>query len=460
VRTQGLLALASGYLFSALIIVPHALTFPGVFAPNGLWDAGLQSTVWLYILWHMGLPLSAIAYASLKGERAGKVSIRRPPGVPVFASVATVVVLVAGLTWLVVGGVIALPPIMVDTIRANFAWRTIAAPPIIAISLTAIVLLWRRRSSVLDLWLLLVQWAWLIETMLLSTTDYRFSLVWYAGRIFGLLSSTFVLVVLLTESTMLYARLALSFAAREREREEGRLTTEVMVASIAHELHQPLSAILINSSAGARLLVQTPPDLDEVRATLEDIAGDGRHASGIIDSIRTMFSATSKDRTLIDVNELVRETLAILRTELKTRSISLAVEPGSVPLVQGQKGPLLQVLMNLITNAIDSMTEVADRTRLLRIQSTAHDNRVSLLVEDSGTGIDSENAKRIFEPFFTTKSHGMGLGLAICRSIIQAHGGAMSVTPGSRYGSVFRVDLPVAAAEGVSGEGQKPVPAS
>jgi signal transduction histidine kinase len=145
---------------------------------------------------------------------------------------------------------------MLDETHANLFWNNRAAP-LIVLSLSAIFFLWRRRSSVLDLWLLVVIWAWLIETTLLSTTGSRFSLVWYTSRAFGLMSSGFVLLILLSESTMLYARLALSVAARERERDGQNMTLELIVRSMAHELHQPLSAIMLNGDAAAIMLSQS-----------------------------------------------------------------------------------------------------------------------------------------------------------------------------------------------------------
>jgi signal transduction histidine kinase len=449
-RTWGLLTLACGYLFTSLVIVPHALTFPGLFAPLGLLGAGLQSTVWLYIFWHIGMAFGAIAYALLKAKPLSLSAIRRSVGGPIVGSIAAIGLLSAALTWIVTARATLLPSIMLDTISANTLWKNILAPFLIAIFFVAILLIWKRRSSVLDLWLLVVLWAWVIEAILLELNTSRFSLIFYAGRLFGIFSSSFVLLVLLAESTILYARLATSVAAQAREREGRRMSMEVMVASIAHELHQPLSAIVANSTAEARMLVRTPPDWEEVRATVEDISRDGRRASEIIESIRAMFSVGVQDRVLLNINDLVHETLAILRIELKTHSISLAIEPAELPLVKGNKGQLLQVFLNVITNAIDSMAAISDRTHLLRIQNEVRDSRVSLLVEDTGTGIDPKSVARIFEPFFTTKSKGMGLGLAICKSIIDSHGGSLSVTPASRFGSVFRIDLPIAAAKSPS----------
>jgi C4-dicarboxylate-specific signal transduction histidine kinase len=184
--------------------------------------------------------------------------------------------------------------------------------------------------------------------------------------------------------------------------------------------------------------------VDEARASLEDIAKDGRRAGQIVESIRSMFQVTGQGRALLDANHLVREAVTILRSEILTNDVTLQLEPTpDLPLVRGHRGQLLEVMLNLVTNALDSMASVTHRTRLLIIRSMVHGtDGVSILVEDSGAGIDRESLGRIFEPFFTTKSQGMGLGLAICRSIVEAHGGSLSASPGVQHGCVFRIDLP------------------
>jgi signal transduction histidine kinase len=297
---------------------------------------------------------------------------------------------------------------------------------------------------VLDLWLLVVLWAWFVETLLLSMTASRFSVAWYAGRIFGIFSSSLVLLVLLYESTMLYARLALAVATQDRAREHQRLTLEVIVGSIAHELHQPLTGIIANGEAGVALLALQPPDLQETNAALTDIGTQAHRASEIIESIRSTLAGTAQAVTSIDMGLVVRETLTLLRSELRTQSITVELDIAIPSLtVRGNKGQLLQVILNLITNAIESMLEVTNRPRVLRIRSqAASPERVLVAVEDTGVGIDPKVVTRIFEPLFTTKSGGTGLGLAICQSIIQAHGGHISVTRGQEHGSIFEIVLP------------------
>jgi signal transduction histidine kinase len=441
-RSRALLALASGYLFTGLLIVPHGLTFPGAFTPTGLLGAGLQTTVYLYIFWHFGLPCAAIAYTLLKRTHHETPQAHGSARGPVLASISIVVLTVTMLTWLVTAGVEWLPDIMVDAMHSNSTWHY-TAPFIIALSLAAIGLLWARRRSVLDMWLLVVLWAWLLETLLLSTTTYRFSLVWYAGRIYGLLSASFVLLALLSESTMMYARLALSVMAQRRDREGRLMTMDTVAASIAHEINQPLGAIVINSSASLRWLEREPPDLDEARAALKQITSDGHRASKAMESIRAIFKQDVQEKTPLIINEIIRETITLLHGELHARGILLQIELAAwLPMVLGHRGQLQQVVLNIVMNAAEAMSAVTERGRVLRVCSATDDSTgVLISIEDSGIGIDSKDSSRIFDAFYTTKSDGMGLGLAICRSIVESHGGRLWVSPRTPHGAVFHILL-------------------
>lgn len=236
-RSRALLALAGGYLFTSLTIIPHALTFPGAFTPNGLLDAGLQSTAWLYVFWHMGLPSAVIAYVLLGRLDRETPLVRGAVRPIVLASVLAAAAAACASTLLATVGANLLPPIMSDQMHAQFAWHFV--PPV-ALSLVAIGLLAAQyRRSVLDLWLLVVLVAWFLDSILLNDTVVRFSLIWYAGRTFGLLAASFVLLIMLSEATVLYARLAVSAAAQRRERDSRLMTLDAVAASIAHEVKQP-----------------------------------------------------------------------------------------------------------------------------------------------------------------------------------------------------------------------------
>jgi C4-dicarboxylate-specific signal transduction histidine kinase len=247
-------------------------------------------------------------------------------------------------------------------------------------------------------------------------------------------------------------------AAREREiadqarsAQQTLLTTMgQMAASIAHELNQPLAAIVTNGNASLRFLANSTPDLDEVRTALKCVASDGHRASQVIGTIRSMFKKDGQKKAPVNVNQLIQEVLGLMQGDLQNQQVSLHNQQVSLrteleaqPIqVLGDRVQLLQVILNLITNAIDAMGSVTERPRVLRVRSETKESGVVITVEDSGAGIDPKITGRIFDAFYTTKSHGMGIGLAICRSIIEAHGGRISASPGTPNGCVFQVVLP------------------
>jgi signal transduction histidine kinase len=447
-RRTGLLILAMGYLFTALIVVPHLLMFPGAFTASGLLGANVQSAAWLYCFRYLGFPVAVITYTVYSDSRAAvganAVSTLR-------ASIVAVLVLVIGLTWLAAEA--PMPHLMLDAARGGPIWSFVVSPALVVVYLTAIAVLWRRRSSVLDLWLLLALWGWFIEVLLLSLGTTRYSAFWYAS-VFGVVASCLVLIVLLYETTVLYARFALIAAERDRERDRQRLTLQVLAGSIAHELQQPLTAIVTNGEAGRRLLTQTPPDLRQTCAALDDITADARRASDTIKSVRASLTGAPQPKALINVSELLQETLTFMRSELRARDVVVQLEVAAdVPPIEGNKAQLLQVLVNLVTNAIEAMLDVVDRSPTLKLRCSARlPDQVSVSIEDSGAGIPVEHLGRVFDPFFTTKTHGTGLGLALCKSIIEDHGGTISAAPGKQHGSIFQIVLPAGTGQVQSAE--------
>jgi len=217
-----------------------------------------------------------------------------------------------------------------------------------------------------------------------------------------------------------------------------------MTASIAHEINQPLGAMVANANAALRWLAKTPPDLDETRAALRRIGADGHRAAEVIQGIRAMFKNDGQKRVALDINQLIREVLALVQGELRKRHISVDAELGEgLPQVTADRVQLQQVIMNLVTNAIDAMETVTDRRPMLRVRSEVRDGEtVVVAIEDSGIGIDAAKQDRLFDTFFTTKPDGLGMGLSICRSIIEAHNGRLWWTAGAQHGSVFRFELP------------------
>ena len=184
------------------------------------------------------------------------------------------------------------------------------------------------------------------------------------------------------------------------------------------------------------------PDLDRGKSALKRVVADGHRAGAVIESIRAIFRKDARNKTSLDINELIGETLALTRGDLQRHRILVEAEPnGHLPQVSGDRIQLQQVLLNLITNAIDSMA-AKDGARVLGVRSEVHaGGGIKVSVTDSGTGIGSQDLGRIFNPLFTTKSGGMGMGLSICRSIIEAHGGRLWVAPNKPDGAVFQFML-------------------
>jgi signal transduction histidine kinase len=249
-------------------------------------------------------------------------------------------------------------------------------------------------------------------------------------------------------------------AARERETAKRaefarvtRLTTMgEMAASIAHEINQPLAAIVAGGNAGVRLLANDTPDLNRVQTILRRVVRDGTRASEVVGSVRAMFRKEMQKKASLDLNDLVTDVLAQLHGELQSERIAVQVKLGDgLPPVPADRVQLQQVFVNLMTNAIDAMRSAGDRPRRLRVEARVVEaDGVLITVGDTGPAIDPKLADRIFEPFFTTKPGGMGLGLSICRSIIEAHGGRVWVSPNNPEGTDFRFVLPCDDVEGGS----------
>src|ERR1700676_4444539 len=409
-RSRALLAIASGYLFTALIIIPWMLTFPGVFTPGGLLGAGLQTTSWIYTLWHGGFAMFVIAYAVLRDADPPKRLWRGSAAAAILLSVAATAAVVWALTFIVIAGDALLPRINLDPVHFSTVWLYIAGC-LALLSVLAVMLLWIRRHSVLDLWLMVVMSAYVIEIWMIAfPIPARFSFGWYAGRVFGLLSGSLLLFVLLYEITILYAQLLRAVLAQRREREARLLTGDAVAATIAHEVKQPLTVMITNADAGLRWLDRSTPDLDEAKAALEQIVADGHRAGGVIESIRAIFKKGAGNRTSLDINELIGEALSLTRGDLQRHRILVEAEPNEQLLpVRGDRIQLQQVLLNLITNAIDSMA-AKDGVRTLRVRSEVDDaGYIMVSVADTGTGIGSHELEQIFNPLFTTKSGGVGV---------------------------------------------------
>ena len=260
----------------------------------------------------------------------------------------------------------------------------------------------------------------------------------------------FILAALFAERRQSEARLASANTLLERERDNKLMNIEAIVASIAHEVKQPLAAISLNGSAALQFLQESPADLEEVRTALTEIESDGRRAGEVLDSMRSLFRSVDQGRQPIDVNEITLEVLRSLRGELRDHGVVTQPElTFELPLVDGNRRQLQQVLFNLVHNALEAMGAITGRPRLLRVRTELlKPSAIVIAVQDSGPGIDPKQLDDIFDAFVSTKSQGMGLGLAICRMIVERHGGQLTASSDGTSGALFQVNLPIGSADG------------
>jgi C4-dicarboxylate-specific signal transduction histidine kinase len=218
-----------------------------------------------------------------------------------------------------------------------------------------------------------------------------------------------------------------------------------LAASIAHELNQPLGSVVMSGDACLRWLTAKPPNLDEVRQAVEAIIRDGTRASSVLVRIRGLLRRGKRLRERSDINDVIREVIALLDGELRRNGVSLLTEmPGNLPPVVVDRVLLQQVILNLMMNAVEAMRAVSDRVRVLRILTENQSSgNIVVLVQDSGVGVGPEHSSRMFEPFYTTKVEGIGMGLTISRSIIEAHGGRLWAIANDSPGSTFCFTLPI-----------------
>ncbi|SRR6266404_2009069 len=236
-------------------------------------------------------------------------------------------------------------------------------------------------------------------------------------------------------------------ALRRSQAEMAHITRVItmgeLAASIAHEINQPLSAIVNNGSACVRWLAADSPNLDEAREAAQDIIREGKRAGEVISRIRAFLRKTETEKAPLDINQTIRDVVILMRNEAEGKGVALHMELASnLPLVLGDRVQLQQVILNLVMNGVDAMTSVSDGERELRIQSRQDEaDKVLIAVQDFGVGIDPGNLEKIFDAFYTTKPQGMGMGLAISRSIVEDHGGLLWAEPNEGHGTTFQFTL-------------------
>jgi signal transduction histidine kinase len=441
--SRPLLALANGYLFTGFIVIPHALTFTGAFSPTGLLGANSQTGSWLFIFWHIGFSAALLAYALLSIDNRTPLILSRSARSTIWLSVASAIALTCGLCWLATAGAHLLPPVILDNNRLSQLviypiWLTIL------ISALAVSVLALRRRSVLDQWLMVVAFISIGELAFSGLLPgVRFSMGFYAGRVFSIVAASIVLIILLVETTRLYVLLARSHAFLQRERDNKLMNFEAIVAAISHEINQPLGAIELNTSSARLMLERTPIDVAEVQEVMGETREAAQRINETLDGLRSLFGRVDQKCHPVDLNVVILDVLKSLRTDLRVHGILARTKlTTEVPVIYGNRNQLHQLIYNLIHNAVEAMSETASRNKMLEVTTSALDHdAVVIEVSDNGPGIDPQKLANIFEAFVTTKPQGMGLGLAICRTIVERHKGQISVSSVVPDGTNFRVQL-------------------
>jgi signal transduction histidine kinase len=453
-RTLSLLVLASGYLLSALIVIAHTASFPGAFSRVGLFG-GTQTPGWLYHFWHFGFLFSLLAYALLTtGQKHTATSL----SVKAQITWANLIVIATacGFIWVAAKADTSLPHLYLDELRHGISFRTLAAVDAL-LGMIVLLLLWLRRGSILDLWLMVVVCAAMTEPLLTGVfTEARFTVGYYVSRILSVVTSTVVFAVLLSELTRLYVSLSRTIEMLRRERDSKLMNVEAAVATIAHEVRQPLAAVVYNSDAALLFLNKATPDVAEAREALIEINHDGLNASQIFDNIRALFRRADQKQEPADINKIVLDALKTFRGELKEKGVTAHTNLTSkLPPIVGHSGQLLEVIHNLIQNAIDAIASTNERPRVLRITTERRGlESIAVSVEDSGFGVAPEKIETVFDAFVTTKSRGIGMGLAICKMIVERHGGEISAASDGKTGALFQLTLPINLHEQFKTEGQ------
>jgi signal transduction histidine kinase/ActR/RegA family two-component response regulator len=461
-RSRGLMLLACGYLFTALMAVTHALTFPGLFVPGGLLGAGPQSTAWLYMFWHAGFPVCVIAYAWLKDEARGSDESR---GMAVLSAIAGVVAAVCALTVLATAGQDVLPAIM----RGNnyTPAMSLVVSTTWVLSVLALAVLWLRKPhAVLDLWLMVVMCAWLFDIALAAVLNGgRFDLGFYAGRIYGLLAASFVLIVLLIENSRLYAHIHRLYREREaqnrsleatvRERTEQLLQSEKvatmgsLLAGVAHELNNPLAVVM----GQTHMLMEVSTDASVLQRAEKINTAAGRCVR-VVRNFLALARKRPPERTEVVLNQVIKDALELLAYECRSDGIEVTtVLADDLPPLFADAHQLHQVIVNLMTNAHHAMRKMEGVKRIsIRSRVDTRSGRIQVEIADTGPGIPVEIQEKVFEPFFTTKptGQGTGLGLSLCRNIVGQHGGTLSLTSAPGRGTTFLIDLPSSRAVGAA----------
>lgn len=477
-RSRALLVLGAGYLFCAFMAVAHALSFPGLFAPSGVLGAGPQTTAWLYFLWHGGFPLFVLAYVWMKERGASELGVMETVQATGAARSGIVLAALGALALTVVlvllttVGHDALPVLMRgnqdDTGKLRVAFLTWT------LSLVALVCLWRKARSVLDLWLMVTLVAWLLDIALAAVLNgARFDLGFYGGRVYGLLASSFVLIVLLLENSRLYADLAHA-NVRERQRNaelelarnEANAAAQAksnFLAAMSHEIRTPMNGVIGMIDVLARSSLKSP------QVAMVDLIRDSAFSllsviEDILDFSKIEAGHLGVEDEPMAVSEVVEKVCAMLNRLAEKQGVELTLftDPEIPPVLRGDALRLRQILINLVNNAIKFSAggRTAGRVAVRAVLVQQERQRVTLefQVIDNGIGMGEATLATLFTAFTqadvstTRRFGGTGLGLAISGNLAQRLGGSISVTSAPGEGSTFTLRLPFTRAESAGGK--------
>jgi signal transduction histidine kinase len=439
---RALLIVASGYIFAGSFAFLQTLSFPGSYAPNGLIGDVYNTPAWLFVLWYTTFPLSVLAYALLKDSV--KVS-RGSTNASVAITLTCVFGTIALLSWLVIGEVQRLPSFFTKGLTLQTSLSNQINVGLALLGCFVLLVLFVRSRTVLDLWLMVTLFASLPNFLVAAYAgSARFSVGWYSARVVALIASCILLSVLLTEMTVLYSRLAGALMMQQRERANRLVSVDAATAAIAHEISSPLGSITLNASTALQQVLARPPQLEEMSVILKDIEDASLRIGATIAGVRELFKDATDQPATVNVDDVSRQVLRLLQHELQLNDISVVTEfQDDASSVRADPAQLQQVILNLIKNAVEAMSSAPMDRRRLHIGTLLKGDFVFLSVQDTGAGVNLQDQARIFEAFFTTKRAGMGLGLAICRTIAERYQGSLVLAKSDPQGSVFELALPV-----------------
>ena len=383
---RGLLVLASGYVCSGMFAFLQTLAFPGAYAPAGVFGS-TDHAAWFFVLWHTTFPLAIIVYAFLKDASEVTIEPGRSAGAMIGLTVAGIFAVIAGLTLLVTAGVGYLPILYTGGVTQQTLAANIVNALMWLTGVVALFVLFFRRRSILDLWLIVTLVAWMpnfIVAALVATV--RFSVGWYMARGYALIASCTVLVVLLTGTTVLYARLANAVTLLRRERDNRLMSVDAATAALVHEVRQPLAGLASWASAALNWLKRAPPNLEKVRECLEGMVEASHRADDVISSFSGLVRKTSDEKIALHINDIARQVLALMERDLLVSEVAVTTAyRDDLPQIRGNRTLLQQVLLNLAKNAVEAMASVDRGARHLRVVTQLDRNSSVLLsLEDSG----------------------------------------------------------------------------